>query len=416
MSFNVRVLLPILPALLVVLGAALLQGLGFTLAPWHLLAGAALALVLGWLAAEHWLRQPILKLTERLYRLQQGVQPCADVKEHQGTLGVLENAISDVGQRLQQTETELQRERTQRGQLHERLGERDERYALALHCINDGLWEWDLKTDTVFYSPAWKNLLGYQDTEIGDRLSEWQDRVHPDDRAALREVFDHQMEGDARVFDCVQRLQHRDGHYRWFQVRGRAIRSASGRPYKMIGISSDISVRKRAEAILVGIAEGLSVAAGDQFFRHIVRNFAEVLDVRFAFITECMDQPPTRVRMLAAWMDGQYSRNLEYDLAGTPCDITINQRRINVIRTGLEDLYPIEVGFQSYLGIPIINSAGKVLGHLACLNSLPMEEGIPLQPIFTIFAVRAALEMEILMGGRFPVGLEPATRLESTPG
>jgi PAS domain S-box-containing protein len=354
---------------------------------------AVVIVVVAWLIVERYARQPILRLAERIYALihkQQTLLPL----QLDSTLAVLENAAQDLAAAFQQRNEALLHEQQLRRQAESVLHESEQRHALALRCVSDGLWEWDLKSNRVYYAPAWKAALGYSDSEIGDDLTEWHNRIHPEQRVQVLQQLDTHLRADGGLFECDQRLLHRDGSYRWFLTRGRALRSANGKPYKVIGLNTDIGPRKRTEAILEGIARGLTAASGAEFFKVIVKNFAEVLQVKYAFITECIDRPPTRVRMLAAWTDGAYSEHLEYDLANTPCDITIGRNQLNLIPSGLAQLYPLEEGFESYLGIPICSAAGMVIGHLACLDVKPMQDGLPTLPIFTLFALRAGMEME----------------------
>jgi diguanylate cyclase (GGDEF)-like protein/PAS domain S-box-containing protein len=132
----------------------------------------------------------------------------------------------------------------------EALRESEERYALAVRGANDGLWDWDLKTDVVYYSPRWKAMLGYRENEIGDSKEEWLGRVHSADRLELEASIRAHLTGDMPHFENEHRILHRDGSYRWVLCRGLAIRNAAGRPCRMAGSQADISDRKRAESDL----------------------------------------------------------------------------------------------------------------------------------------------------------------------
>jgi PAS domain S-box-containing protein len=394
-GFTIKLLIPALAAALLLAVAALLTLMHIAVPAWAWLFAGAAVLISGWLSAEWLLRRPLLRLAGRVHRLLGDVSYRSAVPAPQrSALGVLEQAIAELEQVQSGAATQLEREQTLRRHSENVLRELEERHALALRCVNDGLWEWDLKTNAMYYAPTWKSALGFGEHEVGDGLHEWHDRIHPDDRATVLRKLDEHVQGATAMFECDQRLLHRDGRYRWFLTRGRAVRSAGGTPYKVIGLNTDIGARKRAEEILTGIARGLTCATGADFFKLIVKNFAEVLGVHYAFITECIDHPRARVRMLASWCNGAYSDNLEYDLPGTPCEITIRQGQINLIEDGLENLYPAEAGYRSYLGIPICDAAGKVIGHLACLGVQPLQEDLPLLPIFTLFALRAGVEME----------------------
>ncbi len=120
----------------------------------------------------------------------------------------------------------------------------EERYALAARGTNDGLWDWDLATDRVYYSPRWKAMLGYGEEDVGDRPAEWMDRVHPDDVGRLQAKVAAHLEGAAPHFEDEHRMRHKDGSYRWFLSRGFAVRDGTGRPYRMAGAQTDVTDRR----------------------------------------------------------------------------------------------------------------------------------------------------------------------------
>jgi diguanylate cyclase (GGDEF)-like protein/PAS domain S-box-containing protein len=125
-----------------------------------------------------------------------------------------------------------------------------ERYALAVEGSNDGIWDHDFQTGVGYFSPRWKALLGYADCEVDDDPQQWAARVHPDDVAKLRAVWDAHLRGDLASFENEHRMMHRDGEYRWFLTRGVAIRDRHGEPTRMAGSMSDITTRKLAEELL----------------------------------------------------------------------------------------------------------------------------------------------------------------------
>jgi PAS domain S-box-containing protein len=143
---------------------------------------------------------------------------------------------------------------TQLGQFFERkraeeeLREARERYELAMCGSGDGLWDWDVRTGAAYFSPRWKEMLGYAEHEIADAYDEWESRVHREDReralATVRAYLD-----DPGAGACVleHRLRHKDGSYRWILARSVALRDAAGRPYRMAGSHTDITPRKEME-------------------------------------------------------------------------------------------------------------------------------------------------------------------------
>jgi diguanylate cyclase (GGDEF)-like protein/PAS domain S-box-containing protein len=127
----------------------------------------------------------------------------------------------------------------------------EERYALAVRGANDGIWDWDLRAETVYFSPRWKAMLGHREDEVGDSSSEWFDRVHPRDLERLwNEIEDH-VAGRTEHFQSEHRVLHSDGTYLWVLTRGLGVRDGSGKVHRMAGSQSDITARKQAEERLV---------------------------------------------------------------------------------------------------------------------------------------------------------------------
>lgn len=123
----------------------------------------------------------------------------------------------------------------------------EERYALAAHGANDGLWDWDLPKAAVFYSTRWKVMLGYGETEIRNSPEEWFSRVHPDDYVQLERELSAHLEGQTPHFQHEHRMLHHDGTYSWMLSRGIAVRDATGKAYRMVGSQSDVTPRRQAE-------------------------------------------------------------------------------------------------------------------------------------------------------------------------
>jgi diguanylate cyclase (GGDEF)-like protein/PAS domain S-box-containing protein len=123
----------------------------------------------------------------------------------------------------------------------------EERFALAVEGANDGLFDWDLRSDTVYFSPRWKRMLGYAEHEIGPTPREWFDRIHPDDEPTFRRKLCAHLDGDSEHFRLEHRMRAADGDWLWVLTRGLAVRGSDGKPSRMAGSQSDITARKRAE-------------------------------------------------------------------------------------------------------------------------------------------------------------------------
>ena len=138
-----------------------------------------------------------------------------------------------------------------RKQAETALRHSEERYALAAQGANDGLWDWDLATNRVYYSPRWKAMLGWAEGEIGDQPWEWFDRVHPDDLMVLKAEISAHLGNGTPHFKSEHRMRHKDGTWRWVLSRGIAVRNGGGEAYRMAGSQTDVTARKLAERRLL---------------------------------------------------------------------------------------------------------------------------------------------------------------------
>lgn len=126
-----------------------------------------------------------------------------------------------------------------------------DRLDLVLSGSNDGYWDWDRDTDIVYYSPSWKAIIGYRDSEIPNELEEWQKRIHPDDLDRVNEANNVFYKSNESHFQVEYRLLHRDGSYRWVSGRGTCLRDSQGIPYRMGGVHTDITESVKAKNALI---------------------------------------------------------------------------------------------------------------------------------------------------------------------
>lgn len=132
----------------------------------------------------------------------------------------------------------------------EQLSEQQTRLDLVVSATKTGVWEWDLKTSRMYYSPLWKSSLGYRPDELSDSQEEWISRLHPDDRDRAFALVQKFLAGEIPTYELVHRLRHRDGSYRWINTQALLIRDAQGTPVRMTGSHVDITEQKLAEQAL----------------------------------------------------------------------------------------------------------------------------------------------------------------------
>lgn len=132
-------------------------------------------------------------------------------------------------------------------QAQERLAESEERYALAVRGANDGLWDWNLRTGEIYFSPRWKLMLGYGEAEIGTSPDEWFGRVHGDDIHRLQRDIRAHIDGELEHFEVEHRIRDKKGEWHWVHARGLAVRDEAGKAYRVAGSQTDIHERKGTE-------------------------------------------------------------------------------------------------------------------------------------------------------------------------
>jgi diguanylate cyclase (GGDEF)-like protein/PAS domain S-box-containing protein len=131
------------------------------------------------------------------------------------------------------------------------LRKSEERYALAVQGAKDGLWDWDLGTNEVYYSPRWKSMLGFSIEDLGTSPDEWMKRVHAEDLGRLKASMASHVLGHIPHFECEYRIAGKEGAYRWMLARGIAVRNGAGQVTRIAGSQTDISDRKEVEERLL---------------------------------------------------------------------------------------------------------------------------------------------------------------------
>ena len=129
------------------------------------------------------------------------------------------------------------------------LRESEERYALAMEGANEGHWDWDIATDRLFLSPKMKMLEGGSQHSVMTTRTEWraQTVVHPNDMSRMERALADHFEGRTPRYECEYRIRQSDGQWCWVLSRGRCLRDATGKPYRFVGSSIDVSAQKQAQ-------------------------------------------------------------------------------------------------------------------------------------------------------------------------
>lgn len=154
-------------------------------------------------------------------------------------------------------------------QLSDKLGKSQERFVLAMRGANEGVWDWNLETDNVYYSPRWKSMLGYEEHELDDTLNTWKSLVHPDEQRFILDKAGKYLTGATDTFEVEMRMRHKNGHYIYIRSSAfKVVHPSASKAQRLIGYHTDISkhkeqelFKKRSSKILEMIAKGVLAPA-----------------------------------------------------------------------------------------------------------------------------------------------------------
>jgi len=139
-----------------------------------------------------------------------------------------------------------------------KLSRLNERYRLAIEGANDGLWDWDLVNESVYFSPRFKEMLGYRDDELENSFESWKSRVHPDDLEQTLKAIELAHSNKNITYDNIHRLRHKDGSWVWIHDRGQTLFDANDKPIRMVGFHTDITKQKEQEQKILSLSRLLN--------------------------------------------------------------------------------------------------------------------------------------------------------------
>ncbi len=154
----------------------------------------------------------------------------------------------------------------------------EERYMLAVRGSNDGIWDWNLVNNSLYLSPRWKHMIGFEDDELPNEFSTFESLLHPDDKARVLAYVQKYLKGEIKQYEIEFRFRHKDGSYRWILARGDALRGKDGAPFRMAGSHTDITKRKQAEEELIETnrqLENATMRANDMAAQASMANMAK---------------------------------------------------------------------------------------------------------------------------------------------
>jgi PAS domain S-box-containing protein len=247
----------------------------------------------------------------------------------------------------------------------------------------------------LYASPICTALTGYQPDElVGHSLYEF---VNPLEQQRVKASYLSLSRGTQTLH---YRFRHKDGSYIWMESFCKVAPNDNLKQEKEVMVfSRDITRAKQFEGALQILARwGDQLADSEDYFRQMVSHITSALGVSYAFITETNPEK-TKVRMLAFWKGNDFGVPFEYPLTETPCHNVINEGRTCYYPIGVQSIFPkdqdlVSLKAQGYIGLPVFDSEGKVIGHLAVLDDAPLKLDDPKQWLLKIFTVQIGLALE----------------------
>jgi diguanylate cyclase (GGDEF)-like protein/PAS domain S-box-containing protein len=161
-----------------------------------------------------------------------------------GETGLLVDSFNEMLSRIESREQALKDALSSLQDALSSLQESEERYALAARGANDGLWDWNLTTGEIYFSPRWGHMLGYSESESWSSHEQWFSHIHAEDSERVRAEITAHCDGKTQEFVSEYRMRHKNGGYIWTLSRGIAVRDATGKTIRMAGSQTDITEGK----------------------------------------------------------------------------------------------------------------------------------------------------------------------------
>jgi PAS domain S-box-containing protein len=268
------------------------------------------------------------------------------------------------------------------------------RHEEAQRIAHLGHWTLDLITNELIWSDENYRIFGVEPGSV-ITYDTFLKTVHPDDREFVDYAYANSLI-NRTPFEIEHRLVMKDGSIKWVNERCETEYADDGSPLRSIGTTLNITERRQLKDTLYFTAQRGWDVGGEDFFKALATHLAKSLQIDFVIIGKLLD--PKRVKTVALYAKGKTGNNIEYPLRHTPCGEVVGND-LCYYPQGIQQLFPldemlVEMGAESYLGIPLWDSKGEPIGLIALMDSKPMTNESRAKALLQIVAVRVVAELE----------------------
>jgi PAS domain S-box-containing protein len=309
----------------------------------------------------------------------------------------LEAQVQERTAELRLINEQLWQEIQQRKRVEEELRRSEERWQLVIKGNNEGIWDLNLKTNKVFRSARYKEMLGYGDHELEDDNDDWSDRIHPDDFDRVMQANRDYLQRKTPSYAVEYRLRCQDGSYKWVFSRAQAVWDEAGSPVRMVGSTTDISDAYRQATLRKQAEEALRKS--EQQFRQIFQNAPIAISVADFQTHQFIQVNPAHTQLLG-YTTSELTA-LTFDQISYPDDLQHDVEGMVQINQGKLDSYHLEKRF--------LKKNGAIIWTNMTVSVVPDQDGRPKFSLAMIEDIteRRQLQIELFTSEeRFRTSLE----------
>ena len=273
----------------------------------------------------------------------------------------------------------------------------EKRLAETQNIAHIGSWDFDFLNNELIWSEESYQIFGVDSSKEKITYDRYIEIIHPEDRLHLETVFNSAIQ-DHHGYEVEHRLLFSNGQIKYVYGQGEIIYNENNEPIRAYGAVQDITERKRTDEAIKTIASTVSTTTGDDFFKTLVTNMAEMFNADYAFIGLIDKNDAMLINTYVVYAHGKIAPNMSYYLKDTPC-VNVVGKKPCAYPEHVQQLFPndemlVEMNVDSYIGIPLYSGTNEPIGLAVVLDSEPMKNPVQMEELLKIFASRTEAELE----------------------